>query len=367
MKVIVKEYLNVRVGKPSVNAPTYQYLAPGSELEVDGILYKGDPYEGTDKWLKDGAGNYYWAGGVENNNAKNTNADVKLTDKKSWGFIDFEIDKLWEISKGKNITVAILDSGLNYDLDDFKDKKNITYYNVLKDSALQIDCRDDSFGHGTECAGILCAQGSRFFGVAPEINLLVIKITDETGGKTTTSILKGLEKAIELKSDIISLSFYIAQDENFEPIHNKIKEAYNKGITIVAAAGDSGSLQFPVDNYPASFPECLSIGGISRLRKRSRASTKSNFLDLMGPGEDLFSLLNPDVFLSGTSFSTPFIAGVIALLKSSAKTRNKELSNAQLYDILKRSADKNTYDSYNVIDYGWGILNPLSALNLVLT
>ena len=66
MKVLVKHFLNVRAGKPSVNAPCYQYLAPGSEVEVDGKLYKGDQFEGINTWLKDDVDNYYWSGGVEN-------------------------------------------------------------------------------------------------------------------------------------------------------------------------------------------------------------------------------------------------------------------------------------------------------------
>lgn len=64
MKVAVKYYLNVRIGRPSVNAPCQQYLIPGNEIEVDGKLYDGDQFEGTYKWMKDEAGNYYWAGGL---------------------------------------------------------------------------------------------------------------------------------------------------------------------------------------------------------------------------------------------------------------------------------------------------------------
>ncbi|SHK70613.1 hypothetical protein SAMN04488028_107198 [Reichenbachiella agariperforans] len=63
MKVTVTKYLNVRVGKPSVNAPCYQYLAPGSEIEVGEKLYLGDSYDGMDTWYRDEADNYYWSGG----------------------------------------------------------------------------------------------------------------------------------------------------------------------------------------------------------------------------------------------------------------------------------------------------------------
>jgi major intracellular serine protease len=293
---------------------------------------------------------------------------VKITAGiKDWGFIDFKIDELWKSAGGKNIKVAVLDSGLNYNIDDFKNKKNISYYNAFKNSEDKTDCLDDSYGHGTNCAGILCAQGKALTGVAPEIDLLVVKITNEAGERKSESILRGLEKAIALDSDVISLSFSMAKDENSDKIHNKIKEAYQKDIVVLAAAGDSGALDFPVDNFPASFAECLSIGGIDRTRRRSKYSAKSNFLDLMGPGEDLKSVLNPDNKINGTSFSTPFVAGVAALLKSFAKINNISLTNIELYDILKRSADIRVPENYNLIDYGWGILDPVAALNLLST
>jgi subtilisin family serine protease len=85
------------------------------------------------------------------------------------------------------------------------------------------------------------------------------------------------------------------------------------------------------------------------------------------PGEDLKSVLNPDNKINGTSFSTPFVAGVAALLKSFAKINNISLTNIELYDILKRSADIRVPENYNLIDYGWGILDPVAALNLLST
>jgi subtilisin family serine protease len=133
----------------------------------------------------------------------------------------------------------------------------------------------------------------------------------------------------------------------------------------VAAAGDSGALGFPVDNFPASFPECLSVGGIDRMRKRSKYSTRSNFLDLMAPGENLVSMAKPGKKINGTSFAAPFVAGVTALLKSAAKLQETGLSNSELYDILKRTADKNVQGTYNISEHGWGIIDPLSALNML--
>ena len=88
MKVTVTKYLNVRVGKPSVNAPCYQYLAPGSILDVDGNIYKGDVFDGINTWLKDDSGNYYWVGGLDKDNFKNQLL-TKITDK--WWLQNFNI------------------------------------------------------------------------------------------------------------------------------------------------------------------------------------------------------------------------------------------------------------------------------------
>src|ERR1700744_3156237 len=73
MQVTVKDNeLNVRVGKPSLNAPCNTFLTPGTVIDVDGQLYTGDFYNGINTWLKDSNNNYYWSGGV------NDNADQEL-------------------------------------------------------------------------------------------------------------------------------------------------------------------------------------------------------------------------------------------------------------------------------------------------
>ena len=107
MKVTVKDnYLNVRVGKPSVNAPCYQYIAPGSIIDVDGKLYKGDKYgdSNIDIWYKDALGNYYWSGGLNNKVADTTNLNI----------IDYNIKSPLpsevKATKGNSITIGIVDS-----------------------------------------------------------------------------------------------------------------------------------------------------------------------------------------------------------------------------------------------------------------
>lgn len=347
-------------------------------IGIVGTLNKGFTFLGTEadaaeipnaalgKWFKDRDGNFYWGGGLMINL---TSSDNFLTvDKKDWGFIDYKIDSLWKLSKGRNIQVAILDSGLNYNLDDFKNKSNITYYNACIDSEKKEDCLDDLEGHGTDCAAIACAQGINLFGVAPDITLNVIKIKNDIGEIPIAAILIGLEKAIALNSDVISMSFSVPKidgdqdsENNIEKLHQIIIEASSKNIALLASA-DDGNLNFSVNNFPASFPECLSIGSVDK--SREVASNESDFLDLMGPGRNVFSITKRNELDDGASFSTPFVAGVVALLKSIAKNKNQPISNIQLFDILKRSADVNL-PNYNKIEYGWGIIKPELALNLL--
>jgi subtilisin family serine protease len=340
--------LNVRA-QPATSADIVSMAQKGFQVSYDGYSTDGESISGNSKWYFTHDGYWFWDGGVTNIQEGRYQAG------NNWAIVGYRVNELWNQSKGEGVKVAVLDSGLIADQADFLRKTNIVYYNAIDDST---NC---NAGHGTECAGILCSDK----GVAPEVDLIVINVTD-SNGINTSGILKGLVKAVELGADIISMSFTIANDANFNAIHQAIQEAYQKNIVIVAAAGDSGSLSFPVDNYPASFPECLSIGGVDQNGIRSRASSMSNYLDLMGPGEGIPSLIDPNNTLNGTSFSTPFVAGIIAILLSIVKKNNKNLSLLALQDILKRSTNINiTGNQYTKIGYGWGIIVPTQALTLI--
>jgi subtilisin family serine protease len=355
----------------------------GFRFEGEQVSLEDIPNPAMGTWYRDRDGYYYWGGGLMEDievmappmetSPREVTAPTAAPEidpaKMGWGFKSFGIDKIWSETKGEKIKVALLDSGLNFNLDDFKDNPNISFYNAFNDSENKNDCLDsDITGHGTDCTAILCAKGASFYGVAPDISLVVIKITNQEGGRTIPAFKRGLSKAIDEGADVISISFSLAKTNSntndIEDIHQLVKKAYNRNITIVASAGDSGTLSFPINLYPASFPECLSIGGITMNRKRSNSSCRSDFLDLMGPGENITSLFNPALPIKGTSFSTPFVAGVIALFKSHFLTSGKTISNMDLFDFLKRGADRN-FSNYNLLEYGWGILDPLSTLNLL--
>jgi major intracellular serine protease len=334
----------------------------------ENFIFEGEevvnlPNPDLGKWYKDREGFFYWAGGVEEKHE--VIKSTKIAEGKDWWYSHFKIDQLSAFSKGENIKLAILDSGLDFNSKHFQHKKNIHYYNAYLDSSTKDDCFDNDSGHGTNCAGIVCASGAGLAGVAPDVELVVIKITNQHGSRDTKAFLRGLAKAIELKCAVISVSFQMRRDEHFEAIHNAIKKAYGLDISVVASVGNSGGLK-PIDTFPASFPECLSIGGINKTKIRSNASNQSNFLDLMGPGEEISSFTEVNQMIDGTSYSAPFVGAAIAAIKSAAKKNGRIITNVELYDLLKRSADKQI-TNYNSLEYGFGIIDPIATLQLLNT
>lgn len=405
MKVRVVKALNRRVGKPSLNAPKKTFCKKGTTLDVDEEPVPGDSYEGNSIWYKDASENYYWSGALtifkEDNSPpqiKNDPAesgigetstdkvveqdDSVVSEKKvlsaSGGLettgsltissvnylqlqkyiTDYNIDKLWKQTKGKGVSVAILDSGIDYNSREFVNKVNTAYFNAVINSEMRIDCMDEGSKHGTNCAAILCGISDQFSGVSPDINLNVIKIGDNVNCIDTSVFARGLERAIELKPDIITVCFYIPIDSNLEKIQGLINYAHKQNIVIISAVGNFGFFNFPVNNYPASFSECISVGSVNESRTRNPLSSMSDFLNLMAPGEGLV-IQNSLVKIDNTGYATAFVTGLIALLLSINKLKGKSTTVQELYSTLYTTSDKN-FSDYNVLEYGWGIINPLA-------
>jgi subtilisin family serine protease len=355
MKVTVKEYLNVRVGKPSVNAPTYQYLAPGSELEVDGILYNGDPFEGTDKWLKDGAGNYYWAGGIKEVEIQKSTYPWWL--KNNY----FSIPDLEKVDTS-NIKIALLDTGISVNID--FDFSKITGYNYIANST---EYKSDPNSHGTHCAGIIAAQGKLAYGIAPGVQLYIAKVCNDAGvpsliavKNALTDIYNGEKGTAGIK--IINMSFNLAPTtpaekqiiEDIKAIISKLSS--EKNCLLVSACGDE---DWEWDYFPASLPECISVGSINQLFVRSDFSTKTSTLDIAAPGEKILSLkgTSSSAEMSGTSMSAAFVSGVCAL---GVATMKDAFNSASLKKILFQSSYSN---GFSIKEYGHGIVNPTNFLS----
>jgi len=337
MKVIVTKNLNVRVGAPSVNAPCYQYITPGSEIEVDGKLYKGDLYHDINTWLKDEAGNYYWSGGVL------SQSQDELLGLKTTSSVKFNYNQLLDFpekiknTKGKNVTIAILDSGC-FDHNAIKGAI-IDSYDVL--TGKQGYHKDESLeGHGTFITGLIAARegtDSEIVGVAPLVNIIVVRIVEDKS-VSAQNVLSGLQWIIKnpIKPDIInmSISFSVGLlQEQFEKVFSHI---YDLGILVFAAGQDNKFLFTEDIFYPARNPLVFGVGALNKNLIPVGSNTKINsYIKYIVPDLSFYSTVNfTDDYnnLNGCSFSTAIVCGVVALIISYKRQNSLTQSAREIFD-----------------------------------
>ena len=353
MKVTVTKYLNVRVGKASLNAPCYQYLAPGSELEVDGKLYEGDVYDGNDQWYKDEAGNYYWSGGVKTSEVKVINSNTLSEKKFDWWHEKFDIPKVWELlgTQGEGTRVTVIDSGLDPNSEYFK-------YTDVDGTGVVDEKYIDTFGHGTCVASIICGNGDSFIGIAPQASLYVIKFYNSYPPKPS-DLIKALEKVPKDSASVVISSGFLKQDitnEEFEQMNKAIKSVSEHSLVICSVGDDYNHDDNPFQRYPSAYQETLSIASINEQGEISLFSTKSSKVSLSAPGENvkMININNKLSTGSGTSFSAPFIAGLVALIKSKHKNYKPSDIAEKLISHCEPKKDQ--------LLYGAGIINPIKTI-----
>ena len=354
MKITVKDYLNVRVGKPSLNAPSYQYLAPGSILEVDGTLYKGDVFEGSDHWLKDDAGNYYWAGGFDF-------APDLPGYEKSWYLADFGIPQIWDTTKGEGVEVILLDSGILV--------KNINQPGTITEHTVLSNGIADTLGHGTAMFSII--KGNKgFLGIAPSVNLQSIKLTKKAGFNSSDFInaLLLLKKIIKVdKQYVVNCSFAIENcpEDSKKTIQEHIREI-NKGNNIVFCSA-VGNFFANSKTVPAGLNGVISVAGIKKENDKYKRLISNNYWDsisLVCPGKfDLSALQTQftDLPFEGSSHACAYATGLIALICSLRLRNGKKTS----YDEMATTVKEITLDALNLENFTSPVLNKKKLLTKI--
>jgi subtilisin family serine protease len=318
MKVVVTKNLNIRVGAPSVNAHCYNYLTQGTTIEVEDKPVRGDFYDGINLWYKGLDDSYYWSGGITSSSTL-----IPTENKQSFNwFIELGIETIWKTynEQGENVSVAVLDTGYNI--------LNADLFPAIKDQEVIINYPDapvcnninDLDGHGTRCLSIIGARNLYQYniGIAPKCQLLVGKISCEMELRDPNSILEGIKWAIENGADVISISFgflfdNLNQQSDFQTKLKTIIE--EKSVLIFASAGNNLSHDPAFgENYPASFPEVISVGATNN-GVFDNMTLKSIFTIIHAPGINIesYDLTNKPTPESGTSYSTPIVAAITAL------------------------------------------------------
>ena len=174
---------------------------------------------------------------------------------------------------GKNIVVAVLDSGTNINHLDLKDHLWIGYIDTNKDGnpdtyvngwnfiSNNANITDD-YGHGTHCAGIVCGDGSSMVttGIAPDALLMTVKTINRTGGGSVAQMLSGVQFAVENGADVISMSLGFKNNQLTTAQKEDIRAAFDNvlaaGVVACVAAGNDGNTYGAPNNvdYPAACP-----------------------------------------------------------------------------------------------------------------
>ena len=288
----------------------------------------------------------------------------------------------WELSKGKGVTVAVLDTGSSYE--------NFGEYGLAPDLANTIFLPgwdfinndghpNDDNRHGTHITGIIAQSTNNLIGgagVAFQSNIMPVKVLDNTGSGDVSVIVDGIYYAINNGAQIINLSFgSIADPSSTE--EEAINYAVENGILVICSAGNEVSNQ---RHYPSSYPNAISVTA-TRLDNQF-AAAYANYgadIDLAGPGGDLSldqdgdgnpdgiyqqthngqNFKNFDFYYSeGTSSACAYVSGVAALVLARG---GGNLSVIQAREILESTAIDLGPSGWDE-QYGWGVVNPFAAL-----
>lgn len=256
--------------------------------------------------------------------------------------------EVWDSGeRGKGNVIAVLDTGCQTDHPDLA-PRIVGGRNFTHDDGGDPEIIEDYNGHGTHVAGTIAAtQGEEggVVGVAPEADLLIVKVLDKQGSGSYEGIIAGIHYAIDWSGakgervTIISMS--LGGPEDHPELYEAVKRAVDTGIPVVCAAGNEGDDAHDTDEfaYPGAYGEVIQVGAVDFDRRIAPFSNTNNEIDLVAPGINVYSTYLDGKYasLSGTSMATPHVSGALALIRNiSERDFARKLTEAELYAQLVR-------------------------------
>jgi serine protease AprX len=319
-------------------------------------------------------------------------------------------DRVWNeppYRRGDGVTVAIIDSGVQ-DYDDIKkhldgrDRIRATRWTTDDSSGV-----DDLYGHGSHVAGIIGGNGrlsnGTFIGVAPRVDFVNVKIGDKPGTTVTLAdAVASLQWVFDNKDDynirVVNLSLTSSVPESYltNPLNAAVELLWFRGIVVVVAAGNNGQTAGGVVYPPANDPFVITVGATNDNRTgpiqddivmpfSAYGTTPDGIVkpDIVAPGMNLVSLIgksdavlmrtrsanlvtapgesSPKYFrMSGTSMSSPVVAGAVALLLQDEPNLTPDQVK---YRLMATAAKTDKWPAYNPAQAGAGYLDIHAAVH----
>lgn len=223
-----------------------------------------------------------------------------------------------DVVGNKVVKVAVIDSGI------YKEHIDLANCNILSYNVSGIDTENNhDWEHGTMIAGIICgsnSQGNGILGINPNVKLIMIDVSDDSGIKDEQQIIEGIEYAIENDVDIINMSFTTKKDH--KELKAAIELAQKQGVVIVASAGNDRDGDI---TYPASYEGVIAVGAYAK-----NGDIMYSMLEkcVYLPGENISTVKADDhnirqyVSRSGTSMATAIYTGILSVIMSRDDTDN---------------------------------------------
>ena len=274
---------------------------------------------------------------------------------------------------GKNLTIAIIDTGINPHLDfvipnnrilkfvDLINNKNVPY---------------DDNGHGTFVASIACGNGlksgGKFSGVAPMANIISIKALEKNGETGAYKILEAMQWIFDNREKfnikVVCMSFGSSPIDETDPLVVGAEVLWNAGIVVVSAAGNSGPNKSTIKS-PGISRKIITVGGIDDKREENGNYDINNFevaeFSSRGPS---FNYFKPDIVcpavniigadfngeytkMSGTSVATPMIAGACILMLGKNKNLNPNQIKIKLLKCCRKLTNDFNKDGFGICNF----------------
>jgi subtilisin family serine protease len=260
-----------------------------------------------------------------------------------WGLKKINCEKAWKYSTGKNIVIAVIDTGVDHNNPDiqpnlWKDSNGFYGYDFSQNDRNTMDYKE----HGTHVAGIIGALNNQIqvASVAPNIKIMPVKIFPKAYDSRAA---KAIKYAVDNGAKVINNSWGPSKRRpSNRTIEEAIDYAYSKGTICVFAAGNEND---DVKYYsPANHPNVIAVGSTDKNDKRSPFSNYGKQIKVSAPGSYILSLKkgsSKPTFKSGTSMAAPFVSGTVGLIFSiNPKTTSTDI----LLSKIERFSDTITTD-----------------------
>lgn len=317
---------------------------------------------------------------------------------------------------GLLVTVAVLDTGywkhpaldttalglsrVLAQYDAFSDSRDSSSSGLLGLTSLGTSADTDSSGHGTHITGIMLntqrSGDGRYFGIAPNANLVSVRAFDADGRGTYASVIRGIDWIVANKGvhriRVLNLSFGATPRSHYwdDPLNRAVMKAWKAGIVVVASAGNGGPTAQSI-TVPGNVPYVITVGAMTdnytpadssddRLASFSAAGpTYEGFVkpEVVAPGGHIWSLMSTqmriaqehptyqndgDYFtMSGTSQAAAVVSGAVALLLQSEPRLTPDEVKCKLMASARPAVDPAGNYAYSVFQQGAGLINAYDA------